>query len=256
MPSDNNTTAPIVPAGTGKNLFGSTMAFPNPAANTGEQTTTPEANKEGETTQPVQSNAPQGITFAELAAKKGFKDPDALASAYANLETSHTKKSMELSDLVAVRSSAGKDGTATPAAAAQAQQHLEREGYSPEEAVAIVRRMIQEEVAPVKETLAIRETFKNQDDMQYAPAVAELVRKNPTIPWDVALKAVKHDDLVAKVTTEAAQKTSRTETLRVQANAGSPDNRMSREINLDSIVKDKNVPFKEVQKMMKEHFSQ
>lgn len=250
MPEENNGDAPIIPAGTQRNLYGSTMAF----APTGEQTPAPTAQtREGETTPTAQTDAPKGTTFAELAAKKGFRDADALAAAYANLETSHTAKSMELSELVKVRQEGAR---ATPQAQERAQQALEDKGYTPDEAITIVKKLIQEEVAPVKEQLAIRETFRNPDDMQHAPAVAELVRKNPTIPWDAALKLVKYDILAAKASEGEALKKSHTDNLRTQTQAGSPNNRMSREVNLDSIVRDKNIPFKEVQKMVREHFSQ
>lgn len=250
MPTENKGSAPIIPAGTQKNLHGSTMAFQP----TGEQQPAPTTQtKEAETTHTVQPNAPQGTTFAELAAKKGFRDADALAAAYANLETSHTQKSMSLSELERVRSEGARP---TEHVQAQAQAALEDKGYSPDEALNIVKKLIQDEVAPVKERLAIRDTFQNQEDMQYAPAVAELVRKNPSIPWDAVLKVVKYDTLAAKAAEGEAFKKNQTEQIRGQAQAGSPNQRMGREVNLDSLVKDKNVPFKEVEKMMKEHFSQ
>lgn len=247
--NDGSTSHVVIPAGTEKNLFGSTQAFKT----TEQVVAAPDTSKGGETTQANSGEgAQQGTTFAELAAKKGFKTADDLAKAYGELEVHATKKSMELSELATAKAEGLKNSTG----AGQGNGTSTKTDYSPDEALAIVGRLIDERVAPIQEQLAIRETFKNQDDMQFAPAVAELVRKNPSIPWDVALKAVKYDTVATTAAEAKARKDAETNALREKAQAGSSNQRIAPQSNLGAMISDKNVPFKEVQKAMREQFSQ
>lgn len=248
--NDGSGSNVVIPAGTEKNLFGGTQAF-----NVEQPAAAPDANKGGETTQ-ANNNATgsqTGTTFAELAAKKGFKSADDLAKSYAELEAHATKKSMELSELVTART----EGLRATEHANQGNGNSSgKADYTPDEALAIVGKLIDERVAPIREQLAIRETFKNQEDMQFAPAVAELVKKNPQIPWDVALKAVKFDTVAATAAQASARKVQETNELKDRAQAGSSNTRIAPEKNLAGMITDKNVPFKEVQKAMREAFSQ
>lgn len=238
---DNDNNAPVIPAGTENNMYGDTMAFQPKET---EKAVSPQIET---VTQPV-NEASTGTTFQELAAKKGFKSEDDLARAYAELERSHTKKSMELSELAEIKLS-------KPHVQEKVQQ-LENEGYTQDEAINIVRKLIQDEVAPLREQLAIKETFKNEEDMVYAPQVAEVIRKNPSIPWDVALKSVKYDAVQNKLNTEQATRKSQEMNLKERAQATSTGTSPRQDSNLGTLVNDKTIPFREVQKMMKEKFSQ
>lgn len=238
---DNDNSAPIVPAGTEKNMFGNNMAFQPKEQG---EAVSPQTETE---TQTVQEGS-TGVTFQELAAKKGFKTPDDLARSYANLEQSHTKKSMELSELAEIKLS-------KPQAQEKVQQ-LENQGYTQDEAINIVKKLIHDELAPFKEQIAIKETFKNEEDMSYAPQVAELVKRNPTIPWDVALKSVKYDAVVNKLTTEQANRKSQEQNLKERSQVASSGASPRQETNLGSLVNDRTVPFNEVRRIMKDKFSQ
>lgn len=246
MPPENDGKTPIVPAGTGKDMFGKTQ--PLYAPNTfGQGSAAPHAN-DGQTAQPNQQQAPPGATFADLAAKKGWASPDDMAKSYANLESSHTKKSMELSDLMDAR----LGNQSAPQSQSGTQQS--EKSYTPDEALAIVDRLIDSRVAPLREQLAIRETFKTEEDMQYAPQVAELVKKNPTIPWDVALKAVKYDTAASKLQEVNAQNQSHEAAQKEKAQAASGGNRSQSASNVQAIMSDKSIPWKEKDRIMREHF--
>lgn len=246
--NDGSGSNVVIPAGTEKNLFGSTQGF-----KTEQPAAAPDASKGGETTQAKTDQGGTAVTFADLAAKKGFKTSDDLAKAYAELEVHATKKSMELSDLVTAKA----EGVKTAADAHQGNGNSSgKSDYTPDEALALVRSLITSEVAPIRERLAIADTFKEPGDMQFAPAVAELVRNNPNIPWDVALKSVKFDAVAGKVTAFDAQKIKETNDLKDKAQAGSQNQRIAPDKNLAGMVADKNIPFKEVQKAMREAFSQ
>lgn len=248
---DNDKTAPVIPAGTEPNMYGSTMAFQ--AKDEGQAEVTSPNNPEGEAKpelpQPA-TETPARSSFEELATKKGFKSPDDMANAYSNLEKDNTQKSMDLSDLQKAKEEGIPE--ATPV----------YDEINQDEAVKIVQTMIDKQVSPIKEKLAIAETFKNKDDMVYAPQVAELVKKNPGIPWDVALDAVKARSIpqATQQATEKAQEETYATIQQKQAaqtdnvRVGSKETYDTSQLN--DIIADKNIPFSEVQKIMKEKYSQ
>lgn len=247
MPQDNDGKAPLIPAGTGKDMYGQIKPMYQPEG--GQAAPAPQA-KDGQNPQAPVTDAPQGTTFEQLAAKKGFKSADDLARSYEQLESSHTKKSMDLAELMEA-----KNPKQEPVIQ-EAQRNLQDQGYTPEQALDIVRKLVQDEIAPVREQLALRDTFKNQEDMQYAPAVAEIVKKNPSIPWDVALKAAKYDSVQSQLTEVTTQNKQQDILTKEKAQAGSQGSGIKPQQNLQQLVSDKEVPFRDVQKIMRERFSQ
>ena len=235
---DNQTTENVVPT--------------TPSDGQVEQTTTPgvDKNQAGENQQPITQEAlnqqTQRSTFDELAAKKGFKSADDLAKSYMELEKSHTKQSMDYNDLLEAKQSAsGMDR------AVETVQNA-NPGMEQDEAVKIVQRMIDKSISPIKEQLAIKDTFKTDEDRKYVSQVAELVKKNPTIPWDVALDTVKYREGLRN-TQNSVQ-----DTANVKQSASQPDSSsvgMKKGVNIEDVVRDKSIPFSEVQKIMKERFS-
>ena len=127
------------------------------------------------------------ITFDELAVKKGFKTPDELAKAYANLESQNKRVEVTLADAIKARQEADIFNTPLPKA---------DDINTSEDAVKIVNSMIR------KETKALEDKFEFQyyllahpEDATNAPKALEYVKDNPGIKWEVAFKAARADSL-------------------------------------------------------------
>ena len=246
MPEDNTGNAPIIPAGTEPTVHG-TASF------MGQAQPVPNAQPVVETPQATPQEAPQavGTTFEELAAKKGFKSADDLARSYTELEKKQTNESMSQSDLLAVKNQAQ-----SPTEMVKTIQESNPD-MGQDEAVRIVQGMIDKSVAPIKEQLAIKDTFKSDQDMTLAPQVAELVRQNPNIPWDVALDAVKQrsssNEVFVEQGKQEAQQLQQTKQA-VQTDSGHQAMKPTGQLN--QMVGDKSIPLSEIAAMIREQAAQ
>ena len=248
---DNIGQAPIIPQGTQATVYGTPNFTPEQR---GQANTVPTTDEVGKTAQANPDNAPEGSTFAELAAKKGFKSADDLAKSYAELESRQTKQSMELSELMKAR----QEGQVSQNQAQQIVSQVmdENPDMSQDEAVKIVQKMIDKAVSPIREELAIQKTFKNPEDMQYAAEVASLVRENPTIPWNVALDAIKFRKSGERLKEEGRKEAYSNIQQKQSGQSDSIQSGQKRQVDIAQIVSDKSIPFSEVQKIMRETFRQ
>jgi hypothetical protein len=261
-PMDNAGGAPMIPSGTQPTVFGQKSFVPGtgPLAPAGVGQAIPQApgmeQPVGQAPQvnpvqaPVVQGEEQGTTFQDIMAKKGFKSPDELAKAYQNLESFATKQSMDLADLVQAKLGADPSQV-TPV------QPNGQNNYAPEEAIGIVQSMIQQAIAPMREKLEVQEAFKDPSDFQFASQVAEMVKQNPSIPWKVALDAVKFrqggERLKEEGRKEAYGTIQQKQSVQQTADAFTG---IKPEVDVQKIISDPNVPFSEVQRIMKERFAQ
>lgn len=249
---NKQTAAPVIPLGT-ESMHN---AVYNPAnANSGQAASLPDTGKPESEVQPElqssPSNAPVGTTFEELAAKKGFKSADDLAAAYANLESQNKRVEMGLSELAKLRSESTQQPTEEPTVDMNNVQ-------SQEDALKVVEKIVRKHTRPLEDQLALQNLFmKNPDAQQYAGDMARVVKENPGISWEVAYKAAKFDRVGSQAKEEGRKEAYQTiqKKQEVAVGAGKPtasrDNRP-----LDELIKDKGIPFTEVQRIMRERFSQ
>jgi len=252
MPDVENTgDAPVIPAGTEKNLYGLNQ-FPQ---ETGKAPNSVPTNEEaqGETAPANPENAPQGTTFEELAAKKGFKSADDLAKSYAELEKSHTKQSMDISELMKARQQ-------EPSQAAQAQMVQKVQDDNPDmsqdEAIQIVEKLISKQVSPLKEELEILRTFKSEEEQRLAPQAAQIVKENPGISWKLALEIAQSRTSSERLKEQGTQEAYQSIQKKQAVQADSVQTGIKKEVNLEDLVNNKDIPFSEVQKIMKQRFNQ
>ena len=128
---------------------------------------------------------------------------------------------------------------------------------SQEAALKIVEKVVRKFTKPLEDKLALQDLFsKNQDAQQYAGEMARLVKENPGISWNVAYKAAKFDRLAGQAREEgkqqAYQSIQRKQSLTVEA----PRAAVKESKPLLDLIKDRNVPFTEVRRIMKERFAQ
>lgn len=239
-------SAPIIPAGTEKTVFGTTSF---PASNNGQADGSPIADQSAENRQTSEGGAPDGTTFDELAVKKGFSSPDDLARAYANLESQNKRVEMSLAELIKFRE---------PQPEALADDALSSEVASQDEdAVKVVEKVVKRITRPLEDRLHLQELFyKNPDAAQYASEMGKLVKENPGISWDVAYKAAKFDALGNQSRLEGKQEAYQAIRQKEAVAVGSarPVSKETRQV--DDLIRDKSIPFSEVQRIMKERFSQ
>lgn len=253
---NTNNAAPIIPAGTEPNLFGKKEAFrPKEEGQVVDVPTTDTKIEEKPQTNSTDASQTgvQESTYEELAAKKGFSSPDDLAKAYANLEIDATKKSMTISELINVKF--GNEPEATPAPT-PVQAPVQQDNYTQDDAVKIVQGLIDKSIKPLLEKQAVTETFKNPEDMQYAGDVAKIVKDNPNIPWDVALKSVKYDKGASALKEEGKQEAYNNIQNKQAVQANSVPVGTKEPMNaqrLQEIINDPNIPFQQVEKIMNEH---
>lgn len=247
MPTQDNAAAPIIPAGTEKTVYG-TNTFPasNPLA-TGQAPVAPVVIPAGNSVQ----NAPEGTTFAELAAKKGWSTPDQMAAGYANLESHNKKVEMTAADILkAVQPEPVAPVAPTPTP-------LPNTATNPDEAaIQIVQAIVKNQVKPLEEQIKLQDLFlRNPDAKDYAEGIAKAVKENPGITWEAALKLAKFDALEQKATETGKQQAYQTINTKQGMIAGQSAPTHASQPDLRSIIKDRSIPFKEVDRMVREHLS-
>lgn len=172
-------------------------------AQTAPVTETPVVQPEGAAsgvTEGPQANA-SGTTFEELAAKKGFKSPDDLAKAYANIESHSTKVAQEKSELEKLFF----------------QQPTQPEPKQPDDALAELDRFVSEKLSEKEKQLEHKfETKlaklelekvieKNPDFQKYASDVKDIKVRFPNMSFSEALLLAKAQkgSLVAEAKSQA-----------------------------------------------------
>lgn len=248
MPQENN-GSPIIPAGT--TTQGGLAYDPLKAAiaaNNGQAQPAPQSTVPQQVPAP---NAPmQGTTFAELAQKKGWKTPDDMATSYANLESHNKKVEMTADDVLKMVQAASQQSTPQPVQPV-VQQPMPR--TPDEQAIQIVQSLIRTEVKPLQERVALQDLFiKNPDAKDYAQGIADVVKSNPGISWENAYKLAKFDAVAQKASQQGRQEAYQTIQQKQEFIAGSsvPAQRSGPDVR--SIIKDRSVPFAEVDKMVRE----
>lgn len=236
---NTNNGAPLIPMGT--NTQGGVAYNPLVASiqqNQGQVPSVPASPSNAS----VPTNAPDGTTFAELQAKKGFKSAEDLAKAYIELESHNKKVEMTAADILK-------------------QVYPEKPATVPapgdEQAVQIVQAIVKNEVKPLQEKVALQELFmKNPDAKDFASGIAEQVKANPGITWESAYKLAKFDALERNAKDAGKQEAYQSiqQKQSVMAGTASPTPRGSGP-DIRSIIKDRSVPFKEVDRMMREYLN-
>ena len=246
--------APIIPAGTSKSGGGKPAYDPLieiMARDNGQAGEAPEASQSvAKTQQTSETMVPTGTTFAELAAKKGFNSPDDLAKAYIEAEQQKTRVEMGLSELIKLRNES------QPAESEVDQLNVES---TDEDAVKVVEKVVRRFTRPLEDRLALQDLFfKNPDAKDFASVMAKVVKDNPGITWDAAYKVAKFDTLSKdereKGRQEAYSNIQQKQVGTVESQRSATISKDTR--NLEDIIRDRSIPFQEVQRIMKERFSQ
>ena len=243
---DNEPVAPVIPSGTEPTVFGTASFQGN-----GQAITSPDKGQsKPESVQAIPSSdtsAPQGTTFEELASKKGFKSADDLAAAYANLESQNKRVEMGFAELAKIRENPTQLESIPDVSNVQ----------TPEAAQRIVEGIVKKFTRPLEDKIALQDLFfKNPDAAQYAASMAKLVKDSPGMNWEHAYKVAKFDD-VAKQATEKAKQEVYQAIQQKQAVATDPARASAKDTRpLAELIKDKSIPFVEIQRIMKERFSQ
>ncbi len=240
---DNENNGPIIPAGTEK-MYNSVY---NPM--TGQPAVSPTNDKPAEQApQTGEENAPTGTTFDELAAKKGFKSPEDLAKAYMNLEAQNTKVTMSLADLAKSRD--------------DAQTHIANESSqnvrveTQDDAMKVVENIVRKATRPLEDKLALQDLLlRNPDVKDYASEMAKVVKDNPGVTWETAYKAAKFDALQRTSVEKGRQEAYQTMQQKQSVNVAPARPKASNQQSLENLVKDRSIPFKELQKIMRERFN-
>ena len=242
---DNEPVAPVIPSGTEPTVFGTASFQGN-----GQAATSPDKGQsKSESAQADPSSdasAPQGTTFEELASKKGFKSADDLAAAYANLESQNKRVEMGFAELAKIRETTQSEFVPDVSNV-----------QTPEDAQRIVEGIVKKFTRPLEDKIALQDLFfKNPDAAQYAASMAKLVKDSPGMNWEHAYKVAKFDD-VAKQATEKAKQEVYQAIQQKQAVATAPARASAKDTRpLAELIKDKSIPFVEIQRIMKERFSQ
>lgn len=139
------------------------------------QVQSPPLNNDGQnpslSNTPAQNGQP-GTTFAELAAKKGFKSPDDLAQSYDHLERKLGSQGSAPAPSPSPSGQQQPTTTSTPSGKSPIEQRLE---------------------ALEQEREILRLERKYADLPQFADQVLAKVRQSPGLPLEDAYKAVKYD---------------------------------------------------------------
>lgn len=255
MPNTENNGAPVIPAGTQPTAFGTpsftadNKAFGGVApANIGQGHPAPAATATQQQAAPsVQQSAPQGTTFAELAAKKGFQSADDLARAYENLESHNKKVEMTSADIIKAIQEA------TPSEPAAPQIPVVQATNQDQAAIKIVEAIVDARTKPLQERVALQDLFlKNPDAAQYAPGIAQAVKENPGIKWDAAYKLAKFDAAQDQARQQGVQQAYQVQQQKTAAVAGAsaPTQRAGPDVR--SMIKDRSIPFNQITQVMRE----
>lgn len=244
---DNNTEAPVIPAGTER----MNNAAYNPLA--GQANVSPDMGKqESQTETSVESKPAETLTetiYAELAAKKGFKTPDDLAKAYMNLETQNKRVEMGLSELAKLRNETQQS--------AELAEQIPAQVETQDDAMKVVERVVKKVTRPLEDKLALQDLMLRVPDVkEYAAEMASVVKLNPSITWEAAYKVAKFDALQKTAREEGRKEAYQAVQQKQAASVASSKPRASNERALDDLIRDKGIPFKEVQRIMRERFRQ
>ena len=252
---NDNQGAPIIPAGTTKMGGGVTYDPLVASKEFGQAPQSPDSGKPQSAPEGTGQSSPDNAvgepstTFEELAAKKGFKSADDLAKAYANLESQNTRVEMGLSELIKLRSEGQP----------QEESVIEPENIqSNEDALKVVERFIKKHTQPLEDKFELQNLFMSSPDAKnYAPAMAQIVKTRPNISWADAYKLAKFDSL-EKNSREAGRREAYQNIERKESATAAPARptaaRDTRPV--DELIKDKSIPFAEVQRIMRERFAQ
>lgn len=249
------TVAPIIPAGTEKTVFGTTTF----AQNNRQAASAPDTSKSGTQHAPAAAagagnapagNAPAGTTFQELAAKKGFQSADDLATAYNNLESQNKRVEMGLAEVLKAREEQLQSEQAYTA------EEL-NQAQTQEQAVKVVEGLIKRHTRPLEDKLALQDLFfRNADAKQYAADIAKAVKENPGISWEAAYKIAKYDNASKEAQERGRQEAYQTIVQKQQIATDGVRGTVKSQRPLDELIRDKSIPFTEVQRIMKERFLQ
>jgi hypothetical protein len=213
------------------------------------QDTEPAVPVAPQTTDPNASPAQDGeITFEKLAQLKGFKSPDEMAKAYTESEKQKTRVEMGLSELLRIR---GESSVPT-------EQEINPDSIrTSEDAVRVLDRVVQRHTQPLKDQLALQELFYQfPDAKKYATQMADVVKTNPGVSWEVAYKAAKFNDVAKEATAQGRTEAFKT-LQQKQVMVAQPAQPSQRDVRpIDDLIKDRSIPFAEVQRIMRERFSQ
>lgn len=251
-PQDNASSAPVIPQGTntqGGVAYNSLQASVAAVQNAGQAQSAPVVNSGSS------QNAPEGTTFAELAQKKGFQTPDDLAKAYANLEYHNKKVEMTAADIIKAVQDAPAPVVAQPVPQAPARPpvYAQPQQNPDEAALNIVKAIVQNEVKPLQQTVELQQLFLNNPDAkEYAEGIAKAVKENPGISWGNAYKIAKFDASQQQAETKGQQEAYQAIQQKQTVLAGSPSPAVRATPDISSVIKDRNVPFREVDRMVRE----
>lgn len=250
-----NSVAPVIPAGT--TAVGGAAYDPlAAAAGAGQAARVPDSSQAaGENQQQVTDAPPEGQgAFAELAAKKGWSSPDDMARSYSELEGRNTRVEMGLSEIIKLREQASQNQT--PEVTVNPSQV-----QSPDDAVKVVENIVRKVTRPLQDQIELQQLFLTHPDAkQYAEGIGRAIKENPGISWDSAYKIAKFDaggQAVQQARQEGKQEAYQTIAQKQSANVGTAKPAAAKEARpLDELIRDKSIPFREVQRIMRERFVQ
>ena len=176
--------------------------------------------------------ADAGTTFDELAQKKGFDSPDALAKAYQELEKQNKQVEMDRSSLLKARTEVVKDNEV-------------------EAKDADLNSKTLREIREINEKMELRELFdKYKDAPEYAKAMAEHVKAHPKASWESAYRFVRFDDLAKEAKREGKDEAYQNiqEKQKAQSTGAQPKKILKKNIN--SLLQDKSVPLADIEKLL------
>lgn len=190
-----------------------------------------------EPTNSEMSNVPAqaGTTEDKLYAGK-YRDVEELENAYRELQRHSTQVEMERAEL---------RRNQVPTAPDQNQALL-----GDQEALSLLNRLIDDRVRPIKEKAELNDMFtKYKDFGDYAPKVADELRKAPNLSWEQAYKITKFDDRAREAREEGKKEAYAKIDEKTRAAVVPPSTKQpSRPIG--EIIADRSVPLKEIEKML------
>ena len=244
---ENGQNGPVIPSGTEENVYGQSSFTQNP----GQPEVPPEGKVEsGGEPQLTHDNAQKRTTFDELAAKKGFKSADDLAEAYSNLESLNTRVEMGFSELAKLKNNPQPQEETVPPVG---------EVETPEQALRVVENVVKRFTKPLQDKLDLQDLFlRYPDAKEVASLMADIVKRNPAVDWDTAYFAAKSKSSItlSQKAKEEGKQLAYQEIYKKQAASVGTTKPTQSERSLAELVKDRTIPFREVQKIMRERFSQ
>lgn len=176
--------------------------------------------------------ASEGTTFEELAQKKGWSSPDDLAKAYRELESQNKRVEMDRASLLKIR-------------------QTEKRSDVVEEEPTLEESGVLREVREMKERLEIKELFDTHKDAgEYSKRMADFIKENPHATWESAYRFVKFEDLEKRARDEGRQEAYQNIEQKKKASGVSSGPKTKKGKTLDELVRDKDVPLSEIEKML------